>query len=76
MRVFTEGQNWIRVLWLEGLVLSDVCLWSSDVDRPLWLASPRNGAQPDASPDLSRCAAALHKPVLPLVVCAVPGHIV
>lgn len=61
--------------WLEGLGPSAVCLCSSDVDRLLWLQSPRNGAQPGASPDLRRCAAALHKPVLPHLKSAAPGNI-
>lgn len=62
--------------WLEGLGPSAACLWSSDDSRRLWLQPPRNGAQPGASPGLTHCAAALHKPVLPHLKSAPPGNIV
>lgn len=62
--------------WLEGPAPSAGGLSSSDADRLLWLQPPRNGARPGASPDLTRCAAALHKPVLPYSKSAAPGNVV
>lgn len=58
-----------------GLGPADVALRPSEDGRAPWPQSPSAGVQPGDCPDLTHCAAALHKPVLPQARSALPGDI-